>query len=254
MRLAVLAVVFAGLAHVAFGEITFEFQRVDNSAVTELDGYVTQDMVIHTTSDWRGAQLIVTLDAPGQVYQHPYTTSADSPDPNVIANGVPPLMGPMPALAFDTYISNGTLGTSVMTLSPVDLGGADKVFNRDEISIAWFTMASDEIGDLPLARISLAETANGRWSFLATASPSGGPKIQLQGKVINGVMYYAGDVSADGVVGQLDLDMILDNWDAAVPAGHKADLNDDGDVNQADLDILRRYWGGGYFPVKEQGE
>jgi len=254
MRYLTILAIVGAVSLAATGELTVELRSVDNSSCSELSGYVTQDIVINTTSDWLGAQLVVVLDSPGQIYQHPFNSTHNSPDPDLITNGAPPTIDPMPELAFDTYVSNGVLGESVPTLTPVDLGGTEKVFSEDEISILWFTTESDDFGELSLARISLSDTANGTWAFLVTAAPSDGPTIEIGGKVIDGVMYVAGDLNASGRVSQIDLDIILDSFGASVPIGDRADPTGDGFVDESDLDVVRRYWGYGYFPVRWKDE
>ena len=64
------------------GGITFEVVEVDNSSVAALADYVTQDLVIDTASDWLSAQLIITLDSKGDIYQHAMGSSnPQSPNP-----------------------------------------------------------------------------------------------------------------------------------------------------------------------------
>ena len=250
MRYLIALAILTGVSVTATGELTVEFCSVDNSSCPELSGYVTQDIVINTTSDWLGSQLLVTLDSPGQIYQHPLNSTHNSPDPDLITNGAPPFIDPMPELAFDTYVGNGVLGKSVPTLAPVDLGATEELFTEDEISILWFATSPNDIGELALARVSLADTANGTWAFLVTAAPSDGPRIEIGGKVIDGVMYMAGDLNASGRVSQIDLDIVLDSFGSSVPTGDRADPTGDNFVDESDLDVIRRYWGYGYFPIK----
>ena len=176
-----LLVILAAVTCMASADITLEVVPVDNSA--ELTGYVTQDLVVTTDTDWLSAQMAVTLDAPGQIYQdalgnvHPLS-------PN------PAFFPVAPSLAFDTYVSNGVLGESVSTTHPICLDFCNGIFDTDHISILWYTTATDDIGELALARVTLAEGANGTWRFAATAEPQDGPRVEvLDGIVENGVMY-----------------------------------------------------------------
>jgi len=232
----------AAMCGSANAELSVVVEQADNSAAPELIGYVTQDIVIDTTTDWLSAQLIVTLDTPGQIYQHPLQYGDGSPSPALISTDI--------SAAFDTYVSNGVLGTNIVTMSPVGLGGTVKVFDQDHISVSWFTMSSDETGNRPLARISLAESANGTWIFRSTASPAGGPVVEMSGKVVSGVMCVAGDLDASYWVGQMDLDIVLDSWQHTVPYGDRADPTNDGVVNQDDLDVVTRYWGFPRVPIR----
>jgi len=157
------------------GGLTAEVQAVDNSAL--LTGYVTQDIVIQTDTDWLSTQMVVTLTA-GTVYQNAHG-GVTSPDPS--------LFGTYPALQFDTYVSNGVLGESVGTLSAVDLDpGQPLKFDASGLSVLWFTMASDDTGTLHLARVTLSNTATGTWQFRASADA--GPQVDLTGTIANGVM------------------------------------------------------------------
>jgi len=245
VRYTAILAVLAVLSPLARAELSAEFQAVDNSGAPELAGYVTQDLVIHTTTDWLSAELIVTLDGSGGVYQHPAQSSPQSPSPAAIQGS--------PALAFDTYVSNGVPGQMVVTMGVAGPSGPPElIFDQDGIRITWFTPSKDDVGDLALARITLDSSASGTWSFSVTASPADGPKVSIDGKVIDGVLYLAGDVNADGFVRQLDLDIILYWWDQSVPPGHEADATGDGFVDQDDLDKVLRDWGYGYFPIRSQ--
>ena len=161
--------------------LSMETVPVDN--ISELTGYVTQDIVITTVSDWLSAQLVVMLDEPGGVYQDPLgSANPQSPNPAMFASSS--------SLEFDTYVSNGVLGESVSVTGAVDLGGPDNsIFDADHISILWYTTNTDDAGELTLARLTLADTANGTWRLVATASPQGGPRVYVPGGIVtNGVL------------------------------------------------------------------
>jgi len=53
----------------------------------------------------------------------------------------------------------------------------------------------------------------------------------------------AGDLDGNGLVGQGDLDIVLDNWGDSPPSDPRADPSGDGSVGQADLDIVLDSWG-----------
>jgi hypothetical protein len=151
----------------------------DNSAV--LAGYVTQDLVFETDTDWLSAQLLVTLTS-GTVYQDPFggTTS-----PN------PTLFNLQPSLEFDTYVSNGVVGEPVATVTAEDFNpGAPVQCDEDGISLGWFTTDVDDVGSLPLARITLSDDAAGTFHFRATAlsSEGGVDQFDVTGTMANGTM------------------------------------------------------------------
>jgi len=153
---------------------------VDNSTV--LTGYVTQDIVLHTQTDWLSAQLVVSLDCPGSVYQAPGgDVNPQSPNPAFF-----PIA---PELEFDTYVGNGVPGEPVGTVSAVNLNpGASMKFDADGISIGWFSTGTDDTGDLALARVTLTSDASGTWQFMASASPAGGPVVVTGGTVSAGCL------------------------------------------------------------------
>lgn len=183
-----LLVILAAVTCMASADITLEVVQVDNSVgeggpTPELAGYVTQDLVVTTDTDWLIGRMIVTLDAQNQIYHHEYGISnPQSPNPAFF-----PLA---PSLEFDTYVSNGALGESVTVINIHDFGAPPNwFFDSDGLSLRWYTTGTDDIGELALARISLADTANGTWSFTAKAAPQGGPIVEVSGGiVVDGVM------------------------------------------------------------------
>ena len=181
MRTLIALLIVTALAGAASADIALSIVDVDNSE--QLTGYVTNSLVFDTDSDWLSAQMIITLDAPGAVYQDGLgNTNPQSPNPAFF---------PIAAtLEFDSYVANGVLGESVSVTGAVDLGGpAGEVFDADHISILWYTTGTEDIGSLELARITLADTATGSWDLVATAQPQDGPKVTiLGGTVVDGVM------------------------------------------------------------------
>jgi len=236
MRGLILAIVVLAASCAVNGELGIQFNLVDNSDVESLAGYVTQDLVVSTSTDWLTAQIILTVDDSPQVYQDIYG-GIQSPNPV--------LFDYFPSLAYDTYISSGTLGENCSTAAPSGLGGTEVVFDEAQLSISWWTTNTDETGDLALSRITLAETAMGTWSFQVTAAPAPGPKLVTSGRISAGVIYMAGDLTSDGFVGQQDLDVLLDSWGASVSPGELPDLSGDGLIGQNDLDMVLRDWGRG---------
>ena len=159
--------------------IALDFRELDNSGY--LTGYVTQDLVIETTTDWLGAQLIVTLDEPGKIYQDRFGTFDAHPPCDI---GWTP-----PTVEYDTYVGAGFLCERTPLTGAVDLGGDPTwTFDEDDISIGWYTTDTDDIGEFWVARITLADDASGTWQFLATAAPAEGPLLLASGPVVDGYM------------------------------------------------------------------
>ena len=71
--------------------------------------------------------------------------------------------------------------------------------------------------------------------------------------MINPSSPYAGDLDGDWYVGDLDRQIIIDNWALSVTSGDpladpRADPSGDGIVNGIDLDIVENDWGMGTPP------
>jgi len=182
MRTPTVLILLAATANVASAAITMQVVEVDNSSVPELAGYVTQDVVVTTDSDWLISELIVQPDEDGLIYQDDLG-NANPQSPN------PAFFSAFPSLEFDTYVSDGVPGEVVVIIPPVDLDGPPEViFDTDQISIAWHTDATDDIGTLVLARVTLKDTATGTWSFLTTAVPIDGPRVEASGPIVDGHM------------------------------------------------------------------
>ncbi len=142
--------------------MNLRIDSVDNSAGgPSLDGYRTYDFVITTDSDWLVSSLTVTPDVPGQIYQ------------NLLTGNVPPLGALVPIypdMAFDSFVTNNELVKLGLPTDPdvVSIAPApNNVMNSDVIDITWYNVATDDIGELTLARITIADIANGTWSLAA---------------------------------------------------------------------------------------
>ena len=177
MRTLTVLVLVAAIANVASAAITMQVVEVDNTA--QLTGYVTQDIVVTTDTDWLGAHLVVQPDANGSIYQDALGDTDPRP-PN------PAFFTIAPSLEFDTYLMPDWPDAWVPENPPWS-----GTFDVDAIDVSWHTGLQDEIGELALARLTLAGTATGTWSFMATAAPAGsGPMVEVPAGVIeNGVMY-----------------------------------------------------------------
>ena len=238
---AVLLMVFTGAAQ---GEIVADLVQVADPGVPA--GFVTTDLTIDTDSDWLSALLLVSLESPGKIYQHPMgSLSPQSPNPVVLDM--------YPSLRYDSYLSNGVLGESVSVTGAVDFGGpAEAIFDEDHLSILWYTTARDDIGDLTLARITLAGDAAGAWAFQATAAPADGPCIALNGSIQDGVWNDSPNMPTADAGGPYTLDLDVTRTLTLDASGstdlindmhsYRWDLNADGfyethDRNSALLDV-----------------
>ena len=173
-----LLVILAAVTCMASADITLEVVPIDNSGPAELNGYVTQDLVVTTDTDWEQAHLVVTLDEPGQIYQDALGGTDPGP-PN------PAFFDLAPSLEFDTYLMPDLPDVSIPQDPPWS-----GTFDHSVIDVSWHSGFEDEIGELPLARLSLAETANGTWEFWATAASENDPRVDVPaGVVVNGEMF-----------------------------------------------------------------
>jgi len=152
---------------------------VDSYADPVTAGQVVNDIYVHCDSKWLGSQQLVLLDG-GGIYQHPVYDQV-YPQPNFW-----PLV---PDLEFDSVVTDGQspLGSPSISGGAVDLGGNPSMtHNTSLIDIGWFVSGSDYTGDLLLARTTLSDDASGTWNFLTTASPVGGPYVELRDAPIVG--------------------------------------------------------------------
>ena len=67
-------------------------------------------------------------------------------------------------------------------------------------------------------------------------------------------MALPGDVNGDGFVDGLDATTILGNLDMSDPSRTDGDLNADGVVNDTDLQEVKANWGAGLVPPETPGE
>jgi hypothetical protein len=201
MRYLTILFLTAALAGVASAQITGYVDYVDCTGMTDwymayfpaisMDDYMANQISVVASSDWLSAQLLVVPDDTGMVFQYPktpYDTTPASPDPNLITNGEAPFYFPYTVLEYDTYVGNGVLGESVAVAGgAVDLGGEiTSTFTADLLDIAWSTNDSDDLGTLLLTTVTLDKAATGTWAFRATASPAGGPYVELSGDIVDG--------------------------------------------------------------------
>jgi len=180
MRYLTILFLTAALAGVASAEyastpagFTAEWEYIDDAGQTGFpSGYVVNRLMITTTSDWLGAQIIVNPTG-GAIYQDGFGSEQSASDA---------WRGMVPSLNFDSYMSNGVHGETVLWVDPVDLEfGSTKSWTTTEAYGGWSTTDNDDTGTLELAQITLETTASGTWSLLITASPAEvGPRLLLE--------------------------------------------------------------------------
>ena len=196
MRYLTVLFLTAALAGIASADVSYDQDGIQldvthlalpvgsDPGVTDMSNLRSNMLDLTTSADWLSAILVVELTETGQVFQYPFPPydddgRVDSPSQDLIDNGVPPYVPPLPGLAYDTYLSNGTLGAAVQTANPGDWGYADEQFDADAIAEVWWTIATDDIGTMNLASVTLDRLAQGQWRFRATMSPAGpeGPAL-----------------------------------------------------------------------------
>jgi len=186
-RIIAVMVLLVGSTNVASAEVLLSFQPVSGPGLPA--GYVSQDMVVQTDTDWLGSQLLIELEQ-GSVFQQPVSQGGSDFPPN------PAFFAVFPALEFDTFLTGGqndpTSTPAGIAGGAVDLGGqAAARFGEDTtgIDVAWFTTTLDDIGLLTTARITLSDDAAGTWKALvAVQSGTGGTNHVFQGPIAAGQM------------------------------------------------------------------
>ncbi len=229
----------------AAAALSAEFvNAIDNSP---LDGYITQDLMVTTTTDWGTAQLLTTLTT-GEVYQDP-----DGGDfkPN------PVLFPSFPSLEFDSYL-DGNDQQPGLAGKAADLGGDAQEFSDTHIDVTWYNTTLDDTGTFGIGRFTLSEDAVGSWTMMITAV--GGFQANYQGLINNGEFDLRdtgggepidGDLDEDGFVGINDLNLVLGDWNNTIFTGNPAmvgDLNGDFFVGIDDLNAMLANWNMSVFP------
>ena len=191
MRLVATTMVVALVASVASAAISGEWEYPAIPAGV-LDGYVANDLVANTDSDWTQAQLLLTLES-GSVFQE--VMGGDNP-PN------PGFFGMVPTLEFDTYLTGGggsKPGDPILAPGAfgddasiaggaVDLGGTPGgKFDTVGIDIGWFTTETNNTAaDMLLARITLSDDANGAWALRLSDAAGANSVTTTNGPVVDG--------------------------------------------------------------------
>lgn len=125
--------------------------------LTELDGFVTNDLTLNTTSDWTIASLQIDLTS-GSIYQDAFGNSHNAASPAISAA--------FPSVVFDTYVSDphggtSTAGPAICTGGLFDMCGLK--FDTESIDLFWSGPSADaaDTGTFSIARVTLSPDANG---------------------------------------------------------------------------------------------
>ena len=184
MRYVASLIVLAAVASVAPAAISMSIVETDNSAVLG-SGYVTNDLLVTTDTDWMQSQILLTTNA-GSVYQTP-GAGQWYPQPGVYQY--------VPALEFDTWMCTLTGGVPSSEVEAGDLGGDAFSWSTSHLDAAWYNTASTDIGtDLLNARITLSDDANGTWKYIAWGNKADPNDVNypeykyLEGTIVDGYM------------------------------------------------------------------
>lgn len=159
---------------------------VGGGGATGLTGWVTNDVLIDFTGQLTGVQILTSgLDA-GDIFQHGSGGQTAPPAG---------FFGFSPSLEFDTFITLGAFNSENADATPsvaggaVNIGGAPSAtFNNQTIDIAYFPPGGTVISnrsDYPVARITLADTANGTLTLFAADEANSAPYVFA---IVNGVV------------------------------------------------------------------
>ncbi len=164
----------------ASAALVAEFVPVPSEeGVTPPAGFVTQDLVIETDTDWIATSLLLKLDT-GTIYQD--LLGSENAPPNSA------LFGIQPSVRFDTYVKGWKPDQSASKAGgAVDLGGEPSgSFNTSTIDYAWFTTDTDDIGRSSIGRFTLSDDATGTWEILVDALNQ--PPLRLSGTIQGGMI------------------------------------------------------------------
>ncbi len=147
---------------------------------------------------------------------------------------------------------------TLSTLAPFDEAGGPSSNNLDPVLRVFdpegneIAMDNNSAADGKNAILSLTATVAGSYTIEVSAV-SGTGEYLLQ---VDREPYLAGDLDGDGFVGLADLDIVLGNWNQAVPIGDLAegDVSGDGFVGLDDLDVLLGNWNATLEPPTLEGD
>ena len=205
-------------------------------------GHHCWDIMLDTASNLEIMEMILTTETEGSIYQHPYWGADTEPNPAFFPT--------FPEMEYDTYVTLGAWSYPTPTLiidGPIDIeAGSTKVFDDQDLNITWCTRG-DMSGDgiFQVARVTLAETANGIWEIAAWETGNDNPSY-FQGSIVNGIIYgpfLLGDANKDGVVSAGDYSSVQEHFgDTGLP-NIPGDANCDGVVSAGDYASVQANFG-----------
>ncbi len=158
--------------------------------IGNLDGFIVNDLIMDTTSDWRGSLLQVNLTS-GSIWQEPDDAGAVTYNGTTLGKPNSAFFPALPSSEFDSYITDrdGTGSSSQIA------GCAAAVFpcliprqlDTSGIDIGWNSFGSQtgDIGIFRIARVTLSPDANGT-AFVAFTVAGEFVKIETDFLIQNG--------------------------------------------------------------------
>lgn len=152
--------------------VTLDLLSVDNSS--QLSGYNTFELEFITPAgDWGATALLLKLSS-GWIYQDPVGDNQ-------------PLRSPLSS-EFDTYVG---LPNSSVAGGAGDLERPGRVhgleFSTSMLNVSFYNLDKNDIGNIPLGRITLSDNAVGSWSML-TGTGIGDISYLHTGSISNGII------------------------------------------------------------------
>jgi hypothetical protein len=170
------------LTSTASAAITGGFVVVPGNASSPANT-VTNDLLVEATTDWMAANLIIELTQ-GSIHQDALIAGIGPPSPA--------LVGAIPALAWDTYVTGpqGLAGGAPSSAGgAVDLGGTSTgTFDGSLIDVNWFNVADSDTGTFTLGRFTFSNDARGSFTLRLDAAPLRSAPFLLSGRLINGTL------------------------------------------------------------------
>ncbi len=164
------------------------------AVIGNLDGFVANDLVMNTTSDWTATLLQVNLTS-GSIWQEPDDTATVTWNGATLGKPNPAFytLATLASSEFDSYMTGGD-GTG----STASIGGAcadispnpcPLQFDSSGIDITWNSLGQEagDIGIFSIARVTLSPDAQGSWlvKFTVAGFPTA---IETSGVVVNGAL------------------------------------------------------------------
>jgi hypothetical protein len=161
---------------------------------TPPSGYVSQSLNVTATTQWYGAELIMTLTN-GSIFQSPFVAGFGPPGAA--------LESAIPSTVWDTYISGPTGDTPSSAGGAVDLPGGTitSTFNTSAINIEWFEIPSaSSVGSFSLGQFTLSNDAAGSFELRLDCQNQTAPFL-LSGTIQNGSLATVPEVSTSVLCG-----------------------------------------------------